>query len=217
MGGGWDKHTKFLLHGHELNTGTDSSIYKVPLENNGAAINKDITRFGRGSLYFNGNSRIFLPYDTFLLGTNKFTIDWWEYPIVGDKGTSFCTCYGPQSAFGGLLLCYRGTEIYASSAANTQWNIINAVEAKQLILNKWTHWAFVRGEGSIFVYKNGVRVKVANMNSPYSIAQDSRFKMVIGDYRPDDHDCFMGCIEEFRISDVARWTGNFTPPTKPYK
>lgn len=195
---------------------TDSSICKVPIENNGVSINRNITKFGKGSLYFNGNSRIFLPYNTFLLGTNKFTIDWWEYPLVNDKGTTFCSCYGSQSAFGGILICYRGTSLYVSSAANTQWDIVSDREAKELVLNTWTHWAFVRGEGSIFVYKNGTRIHVIDLKSPYSIAQDSRFKMVLGDYRPDDHDCFTGYIEEFRISDIMRWTANFTPPTRRY-
>lgn len=39
--------------------------------------------------------------------------------------------------------------------------------------------------------------------------------LMIGKYR--DYGLYLnGMIDEFRISNIARWTSNFTPPARPY-
>ena len=40
--------------------------------------------------------------------------------------------------------------------------------------------------------------------------------MSIGDYREGDHSYFTGYIDEFRITQKAVWTADFTPPSEPY-
>lgn len=78
--------------------------------------------------------------------------------------------------------------------------------------NQWAHLAIVRSSGKNWkVYVNGVYVSgfTSTMVSGYYNS------LRIGKYR--DYSLYLnGMIDEFRISNVARWTSNFTPPTKPY-
>lgn len=78
--------------------------------------------------------------------------------------------------------------------------------------DQWVHVAIVRSHSRFWrVYIDGVHT------SGFTSTMVSGFydSLMIGKYR--DYGLWMnGMIDEFRISDIARWTSNFTPPTKPY-
>ena len=48
------------------------------------------------------------------------------------------------------------------------------------------------------------------------LSADVNVPMAVGDYREGDHSYFTGYIDEFRITQRAVWTADFTPPDKPY-
>ena len=77
----------------------------------------------------------------------------------------------------------------------------------------WEHWAFVRHEGTVMWFKNGIMTN-SDTNTEDTNDADGTFYIgyseTWGGGLPDTY------LDEIRISDVARWTSNFTPPSQPY-
>ena len=209
-----DANTLLLIHGGAVE---DASIYDVPITNSGVTVSQAQSKFGGGSLYFNGASRLLIPQTTIYFGSNNFTIDWWEYcgSMSVRNGTRFCSEYTQgQLGLGGLLCGYSQTLLYASSVISGSWDLVSNATMFSVTPSQWVHWAVIRNGNSLVTYRNGTQFATTPING--SISYDTSYPMAIGDYREGDHSYFIGYIDEFRISDVARWTENFTPPTEPY-
>lgn len=205
-----DENTLLLLHGEDL---TDSSVNKTALTNQGATVSTAQSKFGGSSLYFNGSSRILIPAIVF--GSNDFTVDWWEYPTSSSCGARFSSEYATVSSeMGGMLLGYSGKSLYASSASNSSWDMVSGAAAFSVTANAWTHWAVVRSGNKLSTYRNGTLFWSQTISG--AVYSSGKYMSAIGDYRTGDHNYFVGYIDEFRISNIARWTANFTPPTEPY-
>lgn len=188
-------------------------MYKVPFTNYNCKTNINSPKFNT-SIQFGTNSRILFPQDTIIFGDKDFTIEWWEQVNSENSGTKFCSLYTTDSSsYGGMQLGHDGIYVDISSKINS-WDLVKGVVMFKHELYKPTHYAVVRHNNTLTSYKNGVKFASTSING--TIFQDSKYDMCIGDYRAGDPDYFIGYIEEFRISDVARWTSNFTPPTKPY-
>lgn len=212
--GGNDDHTLLLLHGEDL---TDASLNAVTLENDETVVSEAQSKFGGKSLYFNGQAKILL--DAIDFGAGDFTVDWWEYVASSASSARFCTQYTTETAnikLGGILLGFAGTAVYASSYISTgAWDLISGANMFSNTLNTWVHWAAVRSGATFTTYRNGVKFATTNISG--AIVCDEQYKTVIGDYRAGDEEPFIGYLDEFRISDIARWTADFVPPSKPYE
>lgn len=84
------------------------------------------------------------------------------------------------------------------------------------ILNAWQHFAVVRSGNTLMLFNNGQ--KITETTKSFSFGSFER-DLHIGrwDSATDALYDFIGYINELRISNVARWTTNFTPPTAPYE
>ena len=201
-----DNNILLLIRGDEIK---DSSIYDRTLTNTGVTISTDHKKFGNGSLYFNGSANIQLPQID--LKDKDFTIDWWEYVTSASSESRFCSSY-TSSTYGGLLLGYNGTLVYASSYADgTSWDLVSGATMFSNTLNEWVHWAVVRKDNTLKTYRNGTLFASTTISG--AIGYSSSFNWIIGDYRYGDPSPFIGYINEFRVSNVARWTDNFDIPT----
>ena len=201
-----DSTTLLLVKGTNLN---DASGYKRTITNEGVTVSQSASKFDGSSLYFNGSSRLLVPSFDFFGG--DWTIDWWEYPTSSSSKSRFCSSYTTNTGTcGGILLGYQGTKVYASSAAEGSWNIIAGTDMLSTTVNTWTHWAFVKSGTTLTSYRNGVKFASATMNN--KVGFSSAISFAIGDYRAGDHNYFIGYMDRFRISNIARWASNFTPP-----
>lgn len=205
-----DENTLLLLHGEKL---VDASRYEVPLTNQNVVVSSAQSKFGGASLYFNGSSRILYPGIATNLSSGNWTVDWWEYPTSSSSEARFCTEY-TAGDYGGILLGYNGTLLYISNALNN-WSVVSGASAFTVTPNTWTHWAIVRNGNTLSTYRNGTLYWTTSISGNI-YHSNGTFMGAIGDYRSGDPSQFIGYIDEFRVSNVARWTGNFTPPTKPY-
>ena len=211
-----DLHTKLLLHGDSF---LDGSKDKRVITNTGVAVSTAQSKFGDSSFYFDGSAYLTAPgYD---FGAEDFTIDWWEYATNASAGTrftsNFCTTYSTQA--GGILLYVNedGLKVYASSATNSNWNLISYQPSGVNVLNEWVHRAVVRNGNTLMLFVNGTLEYSYTLSG--SIGYNSNLPMGIGGWAvdaPGSSYFFMGYIDEFRVSDIARWTESFTPPTEPY-
>ena len=202
-----DPNTLLLLHGEEI---SDSSMYKCELQNSGVTVSSAQSKFGGSSLYFNGSSKIFL--DAIEFGNSDFTIDWWEY--CTGNGSRFSSSWTMDDRCTGLLLGYDGGTVWAASILSYNWDLISGAVMLSSTLSEWVHWAFVRSGTSLTSYRNGIQFATAVLNG--TIYYDPSIRMAIGGYREKAPTLFNGYLDEFRISNIARWTENFTPPTEPY-
>lgn len=208
---GIDRNTVFLLLGDSV---SDCSLNKMPITNVGVTVSTAQSKFGGRSLYFNGSSRLNFP--SWDLDGSDFTIDWWEYPTSATNGSRFSSSYTTTSGTcGGLLLGYTGTRVYASTAAEGSWDLVGGATMMSVTANTWTHWAFVKSGNTLTSFKNGVQFATTTLNG--KIGWHPHIAFSIGSYRAGDVSYFTGYIDEFRISNVARWKTNFTPPSTSYR
>ena len=217
-----DLHTKLLLHGDSF---IDGSKDKRAITNTSVAVSTAQSKFGDSSFYFDGSAYLTIPgYD---FSTDDFTIDWWEYPTNANAGTRFtnvyCTSYATQA--GGLLTHLHTAsylQVYLSNktgGANvSDWNVLAGNAVGNNIVNTWTHRAVVRSGSSLMFFKNGLLEYTYDIGTN-KIGYSSDRPWGIGNWASDLMTTgypYIGYIDEFRVSDIARWTESFTPPTEPY-
>ena len=202
-----DANTLLLIHGGAVE---DASIYDVPITNSGVTVSQAQSKFGGGSLYFNGAAFLSMVDPSFIPGESDFTIDWWEYRQSA-TGTSTSVNLIDDPGYSNFLARHQGTTYY-SAYNSSQWNL-SAGSIFQLLQNQWVHTAIVRHNGVVTIYVNGTQIYTYNGPASYT----GLGRVLIGCHAWVNHtDYYTGYIEEYRISNVARWTGNFTPPTEPY-
>lgn len=211
-----DPNTILLLHGEDF---VDSSGNGLNVTNKGVTLSTEQSKFGGKSFYFNGSAYLTAPGYNF--GANDFTVDWWEYVTSSDVGTrftsNFCTTYSTQA--GGILLhCNEsGLKVYTSSATNNNWDLLSNQPSGSNVLNQWVHRAAVRSGTTLMLFVNGSLEYSYTLSG--SIGYNSALPMGIGGWSVDGPGTgyfFTGYIDEFRVSNTARWTSNFTPPSEPY-
>ncbi|MBS7355134.1 MAG: LamG domain-containing protein [Eubacteriales bacterium] len=216
-----DLHTKLLLHGDSF---LDGSKDKRVITNTGVAVSTAQSKFGGSSFYFDGSAYLTAPgYD---FSTDDFTIDWWEYPTNANAGTRFtnvyCTSYATQA--GGILLYVNedGLRLYLSNktggATTNDWNVLSYTALGSNVINTWTHRAVVRSGSRLMFFKNGLLEYTYNIGTN-RIGYSADRPWGIGNWASDLMTTgypYIGYIDEFRVSDIARWTESFTPPTEPY-
>ena len=78
----------------------------------------------------------------------------------------------------------------------------------------WNHIAIVRSSGIMKLYRNGTQIggTIATAVANNSLFIGSNPEAFTSEASPSVNAYF----DEFRSSNVARWTTNFTPPTAPY-
>ena len=209
---GNDVNTLLLLHGEDL---TDASQYARVLTNSGVTVSDAQSKFGGKSLYFNGSSYLAINDINLLPAAGDFTIDWWEYrtassegsvvfhqPVKAKDGTGTIFGYGYQNA----------VNIYMGNVSGS-FNIAGQTSMGTEILNTWVHRAVVRKGSTFYLFADGVLQNT--ITSSAALARN--ITPYIGRYDSGNYLYYKGYIDEFRISDVARWTADFVPPSKPYE
>lgn len=167
-----------------------------------------VTKYNETSLYFDGTGGLIAdnPVTEVKFGTGDFTIELWVYPTVTPTGhVAFTSARWPSNNnstntfwFG----FYAGsTRLYF--AANG-----NFVTTESIPLNEWTHVALVRAGGSMTIYVNGIGLR-AEFNNTDMTGDE----LVIGDSRSFAYP-YVGYMDDFRITAYARYTKNFTPPSR---
>lgn len=198
-----DKNTVSLLHFDDV---FKDETGKVWTTNGNPTISATQSKVGGKSLYLDGSSYLITENNTdFDFGNGDFTIDWWEYRTTSSISSVYTR---NNSVLGGSLVVgqYNGGNIvYYMSSDGSSWNIANRVTMGTAILNEWTHYALVRKGTSIMAFQNGVLKSTITSNA--SILKGLSTPLI----GYDASNYYKGYIDEFRISNVARWTDVFNP------
>lgn len=205
-----DIYTKLLLHMDGADNGTtftdEAGHTLTPVGN--ACTKTAVKKFGSASAYFDGNGDYITSpaSDDFAFGTGQFTVDMWirfhtvkSYNEFFRMATDFNT--------GRFVLWFNGTLLQAVAGGGNSPTTISWTPTA----NQWYHLAVSRDSSNnqrIFI--DGELIGSAVSNNNYS---QSGITLGYG----YDSSWFDGEIDELRISNgIARWVGNFTPPTSEY-
>ena len=202
-----DPHTLLLLTDDIV----DRSMYCNAIISHNVKSTTTRQRDGRNSLAFiEGMTSYLSLFKNFLIGTNSFTIEYWIYFIKGISGGA--TYHQPQSHnsnWQGIILGYSdGNVLYFGN--NDSWNVFSSIKVFSITASTWAHCALVRDGASWRAYTNGVLTWSATASA--SFPAESAYETWIGHYHSSGY--FIGNLQDYRISDIARYTSNFTPPER---
>ncbi len=186
-------------------TGTGKLLTKA---NNVTASNTQRKFATSSAIYFDGTDDFITVADStdFDFGTGDFTMEGWYYAtnVSGDRYLlNFTTSagnghFGVNFYNGGWRVgLFNGSLITGTTGIET---------------NVWHHFAWVRASGVMKFYIDGTQV---GSNVTYSSALDCSGTFRIGTYATTTtYGEYLGYMQDIRITKgLARYTGNFTPPT----
>ena len=201
-----DEHTLLLLHCDDY---SDSSMYGIELMDKSAQVSTEQSKFGGKSMYFNGSTRLSIDDVSariFDFGTGDFTVEAWIYPEEISTDNFIFSGSADGSFFFGRQ---TGNFNLGIGRTGVLWDSVAPVPMQA---NTWSHVAAVRSKGQVSLYVNGNQTgPLANTNA-YSMAG---FIACIGSQGTNYY--YKGYMDEIRVSNVARWTESFVPPTRPYR
>jgi hypothetical protein len=209
----YDSFTKSLLH---FNGNYVDEIGKIWTPN--ASVLSATSKFGSGSVQFNGSSWIDTPdHADFTLGSGDFTVDFGIYRST--TGTIQRICGQMDSANTAAQIAWQ---IYIDSGNAVTFQVrpggsAYEVVATGLVLgaSTWYHIAGVKEGTNIKLYVDGVLKGTTAV--PTTAISDSTAKVAIGRCGEYATEYYNGYVDEFRFSKgIARWTADFTPPTAEY-
>jgi len=209
----YSDYVSLLLHGNGTNGSTtfiDSSSHGHTVTANGnAQISTTQSKFGGASMYFDGNGDyLSLPNDqnSFDFGTGDFTIECWVY-WQGGGGNLFSQRHAYNNNNTGMT--FRTSTLNKFSFFYGNGLGAFTTSSGSLTQNTWIHVALTRNGNTFTMWVNG-QSDGTNTISATMIY----YPPVIGRVQGLGVEYFNGYLDDFRITKgVARYTGNFNPPT----
>jgi len=166
---------------------------------------------GSKSMYFDGiDDHIEGPTVSDLnIGTGDFTIECWIYETTTNTNKGIWDGRLDGTSTDGFTFTRIGVDtfrVWSGSALITTGSFT--------IQNTWNHCALVRNSGTLTIYINGT-------SSGTPVSNSTNFsnsgKLIIGAGRHSSGSnataFITGYIQDLRVSNYARYTANFTPPT----
>ena len=177
----------------------------------GAHLKTDQKKFGSASVYFDGaTDYLSIPdhADWHLGGgTGDFTVDFWFRRHTLQYNQYFINqklAIGQESVIDGQINFETYTSIRFN---NSEFRLDTSYYPP---IDTWVHFAFVRSGDTFYIFVNG--------DLKAQKTQTITINDGTGDFRIgyEMNNGLRGYLDEFRLSNTARWTNNFTPPTSAY-
>jgi hypothetical protein len=163
------------------------------------------------SMYFDGTGDYILgpTISDLNIGTGDFTVECWLYETTANTNRGIWDGRSSYISTDGFTFTRIGTDtfrVWSGSALITTGSFT--------IQNTWNHCALVRNSGTLTIYINGTSSGTPVSNST-NFSSSGTFIIGAGMHTnsPDPNAFITGYIQDFRISNHARYTANFTPPT----
>ena len=195
-------------------TFTDSSPLGHTITANGdAQVDTAYKKFGTGALLLDGSGDyLSIPdHDCWDFGTGEFTLETWFRPNALPAVTYQCLMdVGDGHDLGISVFVYQATTIRVRIKNTGYYDY-----AVSLSTGTWYHMATVRAGNTLKVFLDGVQ-KGSDQDITSTDITGTVDGVKIGWAPFDTGYPFNGWMDEVRVSDVARWTTDFTPPAVPY-
>ena len=216
-----DASTALLLHMDGVDASTtftdDGNTGHTVTAHGNAQIDTDFKKFGPGSGLFDGTGDyVSIPdHANWFMGTGKFTIDFWFKATDVSGALSFFQ--QRQGNSDKIQLRWYGYAPIRFDFIITTGGVETLREYATVSLEAgvWYHFALIRGWGgnvNDWAFCLGGTAIGTFTDSGAWHDEAASF-----DINNVDSNYFPGHIDEFRVSkDVARWTADFTPPSRAY-
>ena len=191
---------------------------------------------GYGSLFFDKNNDK-LSYEAGggnhvagMGSLSDLTVEAWVFHMDGggddttDPNVEACYVHFQDQLSSGVQMTFGRTRTYSnkncmftSTSGSPNQNQVYTVDAAHDIpRGAWYHVAFVKEGTNLRMYKDGVNVKGNNQTSATNLPSSFRVGEIhIGATYSNGYD-FLGHMSNFRISNSARYSADFTPSTTPF-
>jgi hypothetical protein len=178
-----------------------------------AQISTSVSKFGGGSLAFDGTGDYLTTYGTpqFAFGAGDFTIECWvyfnsltQYDCIIDFRPS-----GTNGAYPCIFVDTSNTLVYYVGGANR-------ITSSAVSTGQWYHLAVSRTGTSTKMFLNGVQTGSTYTDSNSYLVGNPLTIGGLGYNSPGTY-ALDGYIDDLRITKgYARYTANFTPPAAPF-
>ena len=194
----------------DLSTRNHSSTFS----GSSLSISTSQSKFGSSSLFHSNQSsttdHVSLGTSSdFLINQNtEYTFEWWHRAL--DTTTPPVFSFGTyNSAIQYRITCTGdGNLTFKSGTGGWNWGSIT-ISGGTLTVDTWKHCAIVRNAGTLTLYVDGTSVASASTGNWGGTSGTMRIGTYFGDARTGYF-----YIDDLRITKgIARYTGNFTPPT----
>lgn len=155
--------------------------------------------------------------------SGDWTLDFWfrhsNTIVPSGNGIWFCASKSFSSSSGTEGFDYTGCwclALFTDGAKLVQCNVANQPLSQPLPANQWTHIAMIREGANLKVYIGGNLAGTflaSNFYAPVGFVNKVAFGPIWGNNVSNQSAALD--FDEIRISNVALWTSNFTPPTSP--
>jgi len=214
-----DSYTKLLIHAD----GADASTAFYDFSNSAhvitavgtAQVDTAQSKFGGGSLLLDGNSDYLTVPDSsdWTFGTGDFTIDFWYRPNASDYTVPIVAQFADADNYWRVLIFSSNRLYFYGMIGGVSIGNYYTANPQTWTVGTWYHVAIVRNGSTCYMFKDGISLPVSEI-AAWGNMSDVAGVLNIGNLSID---YLNGWLDEFRISKgIARWTANFTPPTRAY-
>mgnify|MGYP001564783121 CR=1 FL=1 len=225
-GGTSDANTVLLLHFDTDLTDSSPATPHTVTANGNAAVSATQTKFGAKSASFDGTGDYLTV--SYVSGTDTdfdfsggtWTIDFWNRDVSGNVAGTWdlyehstdASNYLNISAVKALVSgVYRSKFVLTIQAAGSPVVSLSTAQVYSTGAANWWHVAVVENGANYYIFVNG---SLAASTSDTDRAVEYTGTPYIGGNGVNSD--FMGYIDEFHVSNTARWTAAFEPPTQAY-
>ena len=216
---GIDSNTQLILHcdgADGSTTFSDSSLTPKTVTANGTAqVDTAQSVFGGASYLGDGATSFLSSADNaaYELGSANFTLECWARFATNATSMMWIAKYttaGNQRSWywgwdGSANMDFRySTNGTATTLLSFTWSPSTA---------QWYHLAMVRNGGNLTGYVDGTSL---GTNAISGTLFDGSATLNVGAFNAGSGGWHDGWLDEVRLSNTARWTANFTPPTDAY-
>ena len=200
-------NTKLLLNmadGQAIDSAAQNNLTLV----GNAKISNTQAKFGDTSIYFDGTGDE-AKYFSNGFGTGDFTMEAWVYPQT--QSQSYPAVYYVTNGSSNRVAVQFDHD---SNPNKFRCNVAGTVLSPSgtNAVDQWYHTAVVRYQGVVTFYIDGT--SVGSTAYTHNVGPETSF---LGGNTPISVELnFKGFIDDFRVSNTARYTANFTPPTEPF-
>jgi hypothetical protein len=169
------------------------------------------SKFGGASAYFDGSGDYLSASagDVPAFGTGDFTIEYWMRWDNMPVANGYMSWEQRPGSNGAYPLIFHGN---GGDAGNIRFFVNSAdrivAPSGTISVDTWHHIAVVRNSGTTKMYVDGVQ-----KGSSYTDSTDYQAGRLYLGANMNGINSLDGWMDEIRASSIARYTGNFTPPT----